>query len=284
MKQWYRMNDAEPAGMLPIEQADAETWNASGFGIFWAVQEFKDATRRIDNLERIVAWAVDLDEGTKKEQQRRLEKAPLMPSMVVETKNGYHAYWFAKDGATAEMYRPLVTRMVENLGGDRNARDVARVLRVPGFLHLKDPSAPFRVATVYGPYSERKYSEQTMLESFPRIAEEPPKEYRAQRPIGTGVGLWERVYNLDCMDALTRLSGTGYVSGEQFTFQPVRKTGKHNILVNGKGTSCWVDRDGRIGSSDRGGPTIYNWLHWYGHSPRECVRIIKETYPQIEEE
>lgn len=284
VRSWYRLHDSEQGhGMLPLDPNDAHEWNRKGWGIFWTVNAFEGA-RRIANLKHILAWAVDIDNGEKPEQRRRLERAPLLPSGIVESKNGYHAYWLARGPASAESYREIVTRMVARFDGDPNARDVARVLRVPGFLHLKDPEAPFRIKWAYGPFRERQYTETMMLEAFPRVASEPTQEYRAQRPIGTGVGFWERIYNLDCIEGLRRLSGSGYVSGEKFTFQPVRQTGKHNILVDGKGTSCWVDTEGRIGSSDNGGPTLYNWIRWYGHSPGECVRIIKEIFPGIEDE
>jgi hypothetical protein len=72
------------------------------------------------------------------------------------------------------------------------------------------------------------------------------------------------------------------VNGERFTFKRCAR-GTHNILVDGKGTSCWVDDSGRIGSNKGGGPTLYQWLRFYGNSPKECTRVLKETFPHLED-
>ena len=283
MSGWFRLHDSQPSSMLDIEPREAKFWNSKGWGIFATVQQFNGA-RRKENLQRIRAWAVDLDEGTKEEQRERIQGSPLMPSSVVETKNGYHVYWYAKD-AKAEHYRPLLDRLVEFFRADKNARDLARVLRVPGFYHLKDPSDPFLVQHSYGPFRERIYTEAQMFKWFEVRGGEERERHQAQRREYTGNDgdtFWERVYNLDCLDGLERLSGMGCVSGERFTFRRC-SSGNHNILVDGKGTSCWVDQSGRIGSRDNGGPTLYAWLRWYGNSPSECARILKEVYPHLAE-
>lgn len=279
---WYRMHDAEPNGMTEVTREDAASWNAKGFGIFWTVQKFNGA-RRIENLSRIRAWAVDLDEGTKEEQVARLHRSPIIPSAVAETKSGYHAYWYAED-ARKETYRPLLDSMVAFFGADKNARDLARVLRVPGFYHLKDPENPFLVHWVYGPHPERRYTERVMLRDFRPAETEGLKKHREQKRYSEAGSddFWERVYNLDCMDALERLSGTGYVGGEKYTFRPVAGGRRFNIFVDGKSSPCWIDESGRIGSPSNGGPTVYSWLSWFGTPPRECVRIIKELYPELE--
>ena len=91
---------------------------------------------------------------------------------------------------------------------------------------------------------------------------------------------WERVFNLDCRHALATLSGDSMVRGEVFTFTPTRD-GKCNVLVNGAGTSVWVDANGRIGSLSKGGPTIAQWLRWYGNDWRSIVDTIKARFPEV---
>ena len=91
---------------------------------------------------------------------------------------------------------------------------------------------------------------------------------------------WERVYRLDCADGLLRLSGHEAVNGEVYSFKPVAK-GNLNILVNGKGTSCWIDRTGKIGSLSGGGPTLAQWLRWLGLSYGAAAKVIKSLFPEI---
>src|SRR5690606_34898210 len=223
----------------------------------------------------------------------RIQASPLIPSSIVETKSGYHVYWYA-EGARAECYRPLLDALVRRFDADPNARDLARVLRVPGFLHLKNPAEPFLVRHVYGPHRARTYTQRQMAREFRAELTEQLREHREQRReymgrerANDGAGgvddLWERIYNLDCRDALERLSGTGYVSGERYTFQQVSGGRKENIFVDGKSSPCWIDAAGRIGSPNGGGPTIIQWLAWFGTPKRECVRIVKELYPELAE-
>lgn len=284
----YRLHDSDPgSGMIPVETPrEARDWNSQGWGIFHPVQVFRGAVRRQSELTRIRAWAVDLDAGTKEEQWERIRRSPLVPSSVIETKNGYHVYWYAED-ARPETYRSLLARIIHRLDADRNASDLCRVLRTPGYWHQKDPSDPFLVTRVHH-MPRPVYPEKWMWRCFEETPEEKEKRRRCddERRSDTQIGgetFWDRVYNLDCLDGLRRLSGTGYVGGEVYQFKRTARGG-HNMIIDGKVRSCWVDSDGRIGSKDKGGPTLYQWLRWFGHVPRECVRILKELYPDLERE
>ena len=281
---FWKMHDSLGGGMTLVKPSEAHGWNERGYGIFATINLF-DGPRRIEHCIRIRSWSIDTDDGTKTEQRRRIEAAPLIPSSIVETKRGYHCHWYAEDGRK-EFYRPLVSRMVAFFGADRNARDVARVLRVPGYMHMKNPNDPFLVKRVYGPYKLRRYTERQMFRAFPPIMDAPRKKHRAQRRSYVspqGDSFWDRVYNLDQMEGLRRLSGTTYVNGENYEFRPVAGGSRHNIWVDDKSTSCWIDRQGRIGSHDHGGPTIVQWLAWFGRPKRECVEIVKELFPEIEQ-
>lgn len=285
---FYRLHDWDQSqkGMILCgdDPAKLHEWNRQGFGIFETVQEFNGA-RRIENLRRIRAWSVDMDRGTKKQQEQRLRKTPLKPSLVVETKNGHHAYWFAKPGASTDAFKTIVLRLIEFFDADPNAKDLARVMRVPGFLHQKDPADPFLVRRASGPFPYC-YSDREMLVCFPRSSEEGPKGTRTTsvRIPSSGVegdSFWERAFDLHAVEALSRLSGHPAVNGEVFGFE-AQRNGNINIFVNGESTSCFVDEHGKIGSSDKGGPGVAQWLTWYGHSYRDVRRILLDVFPDLE--
>lgn len=284
---WYRMHDAEPNGVVPVAKEDARNWNAKGFGIFKTVNEFKTAERRIANLQRICAWAVDMDAGSKKEQLEKIRKSPLVPSSVVETKRGFQCYWRAKNAKPEHWNAIVLERLVPYFGADKNARDMARILRVPGFYHLKNPAEPFLVREVWS--WDVAYHEEELARAFKRAGKPPePPERTAERAHAAiareqrvhGDDFWDRVWSMDCERGLERLSGHAAVRGELYTFKPV-SNGNKNILVNGKGTSCWIDKAGRIGSLDKGGPTMATWLRWFGHSWSEVVRVLKAEFPEL---
>lgn len=292
MSRLYRMNDAKPCGAMPVTYDDARYWNERGFGIYWTVNRFR-GPRRIENLERVDAWAVDMDAGSKDEQRARIQDCPLVPSLVVETKRGHQVYWKAKDGRAEHWNGIVVDRLVPYFGADKNARDLARILRVPGFLHLKDPADPFLVLAVWPEQAPDawpvrgypvSYTERQMAAAFPVAPElepAPAPDPGPEAEVRTeGDTFWARVYALDCGAALRRLSGSAAVNGEQYTFK-LNASGTSNILVDGKSTSCWIDKDGRIGSLSGGGPSIYQWLRWFGYGPRRCAEILKATFPEL---
>lgn len=274
----YRIDDKNPnKGCHPLKNfTEAEHWNYQEWGIFWTVNSFK-GPRRKDNCVEVIAWAVDIDEGTKEEQLDRIKSGPLIPSHVVETARGHHVYFEAIDGKP-ENYREIVESMVEYYHGDNNAKDLCRILRVPAFLHWKGVK-PFAVKSVFD--SESRYTEAEVRKAFERrkVTTQRSELRKELRAVG-GRDLWERIWNLNCEDALERLSGHSAVNGETFTFHKTA-TGNLNICVNGKGTSCWIDKDKRIGSSDKGGPTIFQWIKWYTKSGKLSLDTIKEVFPEV---
>lgn len=279
-QQMYAMHDSvKTNGMFRIAESEAKNLNESGHGIFITVNDFSGA-RQIKNIKRVNAWAVDIDTGTKEEMATKI-RSGLTPSLVVETKRGYHV-WFLASDAEPEYWNAIVLdRLVPFYGADKNARDLCRVLRMPGYLHLKNPSEPFLVQKVFE--WKVSYSQKDIRRFYPDKSEPVRKEFvdREKKENGQSADFWENVFRLDCMDALDKLSGTKYVNHEEYSF--IRNSnGKFNIEISGKGTSCFIDAEFKIGSLSKGGPTIFNWLRWYGISPSECIRIIKELYPELE--
>lgn len=291
-----------PAGDKPaiaITRAEAKHWNTPelGFGIFATVNSF-DGARRKENLVRVNAWAVDMDDGSKEQQSRRLLGAPLIPSLIVETRRGYQAYWIAKDGRAEHWNAIVLERLVPYFGADKNARDLCRILRVPGFLHLKDPTDPFLIRTAWRHHVS--YSERQMASAFRwvpdpkcvkaaedegrRKAEHESRERARRQAAESGLPytetFWEAVWKLDCEEGLRRLSGHWSVGGEKYEF---RRTGRGNlnIFVDGKSSPCFIDGDKRIGSPSDGGPTLAQWLRWFKHDWKTVVAVLKELFPQL---
>jgi hypothetical protein len=282
-QQVYRLHDSKPeGGMQHVKLADAQRWNAEGWGIFVTVNDFKGA-RRKQNLRKINAFAIDMDSGTKDEMADRI-RAGLTPSMVIESKRGFHVWWLAKDAEPAYWNAIVWDRLVPFYGADKNAKDICRVLRMPGFMHLKDPANPFLIKKVFEYPVE--YTQEQIARFYPDKAAPERNDFVKKaisqtntQPMGNN--FWQNVFRIDCMEGLEKLSGSEFVNNEVFTFRH-NPNGKYNIYVNGKGTSCFIDENMRIGSSSGGGPTVGNFLHWYGHDWRKVAEILKTTFPELE--
>lgn len=218
-------------------------------------------------------------------------KSGLVPSLVTETKKGYHVYFLARD-ATVTGYRSiLLDRLVPFYNADPKATDLARIARAPGFYHCKDPANKFLVQFIHK--HEVRFTEQELCWFYKPsrdalMRESARKEFQAQlakaneSKIGESkdMDLWDKIWVLNCEYALLKLSGHQAVGCETYSFRRV-SSGNLNILVNNKSTSCWIDKEGRIGSLDRGGPTIYNWVNWYQRSPWKTIQYLREVFPEL---
>jgi hypothetical protein len=144
-----------------------------GAGVYITVNETDLNGRKSENIKRIRAvWQED-DEG-------HSGPFPLDPSLVVETSPGhFHRYWLvANDWPADEQGRAdfasVMERMVASYGCDHRAKDICRVLRIPGFLHRKDPAQPHMIRIVAD--SGRRYTREEILRAFPRVEREPRRE------------------------------------------------------------------------------------------------------------
>lgn len=257
-------------------ETEAQRLNQDHFAIYWSVNEFK-GPRQIKNLKQINSWYVEFDEGTKESQWDKILNSPVIPSLIVESFGGYQVYWDAID-ATPENYREIEERLIYFFNSDPIPKDLTRVLRAPGYLHQKKIENPFEVKIVFE--SEFKYRERIMLHLFKNVpceTIEPNKQINIpKQDIKFDDDLGVFLDQLDNEYALARLSNHWSVNYESYSFKPVSR-GRKNILVNGKGTSCFIDEKKKIGASP-GGPVIFNWLKYYGHNNKQVVEILKEVF------
>jgi len=108
--------------------------NAAGAGIYLVVNETDGEGRSTENITRVRALFVDLDKAPKD----NLKKYKPIPNIVVESSQGrYHGYWLVQDCSLKE-FSHLQSALAHCVNGDRSVKDLPRVMRVPGFVHLKD--------------------------------------------------------------------------------------------------------------------------------------------------
>ena len=282
---FYRMLDDPKATSKPCIEtpfSECKSWNEKNYGIFWTMNKFK-GNRIKSNLEKINVWSVDIDDGTKEEQKQKI-KSGLVPSLVIETKRGYQIYFMAKDAEEKYFKHIMLDRLIPFYNGDKNAADVSRVLRVPTFYHCKDPNDKFLVKKVYE-RAKSIYTQKIICTFYPDVNKDKRMEFTKRqsyvaKDLGEDASVWDRIYNLDHMEALETISGAPEVNGETFSFKPVSR-GRHNVFVNGKGTSCFIDEFNRIGSLDDGGPCITNFLYWYHKDWKQVMCIMRKYFPNV---
>jgi hypothetical protein len=124
------------AGVMRII-GDLDSLNAAGAAVYVAVNQCT-GDRSKDNVTRIRGVHADFDgvpPSTLEAVRERLE-----PTIEVQssTPDRRHFYWLLEDGElmSAELAEQINRGLVE-LGADRAATDVSRLLRLPGFRHMK---------------------------------------------------------------------------------------------------------------------------------------------------
>jgi hypothetical protein len=112
-------------------------------GIFVTINETDLKGRRLENVVRPRALFLDAD-GVDQVQrcQDAVHAAGCTPTMVVRTSTGRaHLYWSC-DNLPREEFSALQSALIQKMGTDPAVKDLPRVMRLPGTLHLKDPNNP----------------------------------------------------------------------------------------------------------------------------------------------
>lgn len=115
--------------------------NSRRAGVFVCVNATDLKGRSAKNVTALRALFVDNDNG----QSLRVA---VEPSIRVATANGEHLYWLLEDGEPVAKAKPALAAMARHLRTDPAVADVARVLRVPGFLHYKGEPTPITLLEV----------------------------------------------------------------------------------------------------------------------------------------
>jgi len=262
-----------------LSHKHAKELNEKGYGIFATVNNF-NKLRKENLVTKFNYYYVDIDGGAKEKQLQRI-KACLTPSAIVESKNGYHVYWKCEEDLIEEygkeqaiiLYKEMNKRLVHYLKADKGVYDVTRILRVPGFLHQKNPKDPFEIKEVWK--KDVSYSIRDMAWWFRPVPEKQINLLNIKNENTVNNEFWENAHSIDCIRGLTQLSGNEAVNGDIFSV----KDGQ--IYVNGKRSQCWIDNDGRIGSHSSGGPGIPNWINWYHDDWKKTAEYLREVFPEI---
>ena len=114
-----------------------EEINEAGAAIYVAVNQFK-GQRNKPNLERVRGVHGDFD-GVSEDTLSAVRQL-LPPTIEVQSSapGNCHFYWLLDEGeVVSPEWAESINRGLVDLGADRAAIDVSRLLRLPGFRHMK---------------------------------------------------------------------------------------------------------------------------------------------------
>src|SRR5262249_54213394 len=88
------------------------------------------------SITRFVAFYCEWDNEDFSLQSILLENARPQPSIVLESKRGYHAYWLIDGECSESEWRTVQALLITHFDSDRSIKNPARVMRLPFFDHL----------------------------------------------------------------------------------------------------------------------------------------------------
>lgn len=112
-------------------------------------------------------FAMDIVNEFKQRKLQELETFQFSPSSIIETRNGYQAYWHLHEGATVEQFRECQLRLIQFFNADKAVKNPARLMRVPGFNWCKDVDNKF-MCTLINSNDDRYYIEE-VVDHLPEI-------------------------------------------------------------------------------------------------------------------
>lgn len=120
-------------GRIKALRSILEQQNRKGGGVFVTVNE---GGQRADEITRVRAVFADTD-GAPLDPIR----AALTPHIIVESSpEKWHVYWLVAPDFPLDQFGSVQTAIAKRFGSDPIVKDLPRVMRLPGFLHMK--SAP----------------------------------------------------------------------------------------------------------------------------------------------
>jgi hypothetical protein len=260
-------SERDPRKAVSISRHDgtqAERKQREGCGVGFSPNGFV-AARRLDCLKQIQAVFLDLDcakegDGTdlseierrKEEKLLRLVAARLPPHAITETKNGLQPIWRVVPLGVepgVRLFREAIAILLRRFGGDPGATDPTHVMRLPGTLHLKDPSHPFRCRLLWDDLHRAPEAIQSIIDEFylpplPRVSGVPSKFPHTPRPSTFDIG--------EVIVAAAREAGIGVTLRQN-------RDGSRQIVEDGEVTSGFISARGNFchsmsGKPRKGGP------------------------------
>ena len=163
-------------GMIRVDTVDPDK------EVYYAVNKVSDDIIKKPSANDVIGFRgayIDIDAGRDEDGNYLSESGVVVakydmrnvisylptPTTVVETRNGYHVYYAVDDIKDAETAKYLENYLVSVVKiADKNCKDVARIMRVPGSTWCKDPKHKFTCNIINA--SDVSYKLEDLLKQF----------------------------------------------------------------------------------------------------------------------
>lgn len=147
-----------------------QQYNLSGYGVFYNINAMDGRGHSLENVHSIRAHVVDLDDTlTSQDGYDRACASAMPPHMAVQSSPGkIHLYWLVVPYTGNDFYSEQQRKLAQLYSGDPSITDATRVMRVPGFYHLKNPDRPHLV-TCWQVSDHPRYKPEQILQHLQHV-------------------------------------------------------------------------------------------------------------------
>lgn len=142
--------------------------NRQGYNIYFSVNPRpRNKNKKQKFIKDIICLWLDVDaknfDGGKEEALGRIKDFPIRPNIIVDSGNGYHAYWILDEpliNRTEQQsleIQQILNGLINTIGADRRRKNFDSLMRLPGTLNVKKPENPLE-CNVVEIYAARFYS------------------------------------------------------------------------------------------------------------------------------
>ena len=192
--------DSPPLVFKELNKKRFKELNEKGYGIYFAVNDFNDSRKETD-LKALRYAYTDIDvakngDGQTREEIEVKKGAKILdligycpPTKIIDTANGIQPLWELNGDRkptpeNIKRYKNIIMGIIEATGGDKGAKDVSRVLRMPDYYHMK--AEPYLCELVHN-HPEISYTLDELEELFPyeapKIIIDPVRKYNDDNQI-----------------------------------------------------------------------------------------------------
>lgn len=261
-------------GTLPQVWQEMCRLNNQGYGVFININDMDGQGRELANVHAIRCQAIDLDTLSAEQNYQSATQFNPPPSFAVQSSPGkFHCYWQTLHHRNVDGFTLIQRKLRTLFDGDKRVTDATRVLRLPGFYHLKEPSNPHLVTcwslAGYGNPIDPALLEQAL--QHVSVIDGQGERYELGEPKLQAPG-WDW-----CVKALNETDPNDLDRGEWISFTSAWKQAAWNLASEDTLIQHWADWCMRYVVEDGSKPTpAYLRKNW------NSVRNTEVGWPSLE--
>lgn len=124
-------------------------------------------------------YDVNIVKEFKKSTLVKIDAFKFSPNTIIETRNGYHVYWYIKEDISSELWRRITNALIKYFSSDKKVCSPANQMRIPGTWWVKKGYAPFLCTIIH--FDDHAFTSVDSLCDFLGISASNPEKIASNK-------------------------------------------------------------------------------------------------------